>query len=189
MLALVFAFVGITQIPVHAVLKPPTGRKCSILFLDIMKNHGKQDLHESTLKFLGCQTMERVDVERHLEDLSNTFDRTIEIARSPSLGDKVNKATRPVVVEGAWEIINEGFHREAMSWISSIRAMCQQTILRDAPEEEQEKYVEQYQKLLADLGFYTENDFQKRAEDGKQLLEEVMKFAMQIVETNRKINQ
>ena len=38
MLALVFAYVGITQIPVHADLRPPTGRKCGVVFLDLMKN-------------------------------------------------------------------------------------------------------------------------------------------------------
>jgi hypothetical protein len=189
MLALVFAFVGITQIPIHADLRPPTGRRCGVILRDLLKDYGKQDVHESTLKFLGSRSMNRVDVERHLEDLSYTFDRVVEIAQSPSLGDKVNKATRPVVIEAAWEVINDGFHREAMSWILSIRAMCQQTILRDAPEDEQENYAEQYMKLLAELGLHSEDDFQKRAEDGALLLDEVMQVAMQIVETNEKIIQ
>jgi len=152
-----------------------------------MKNHGKQALHESTLEFLGSQSMARDDVIRHLEDLSNTFDRAVEIVRSPSTGDYVNKAARPVVIDGSWEMVNDGFHREAMSWISVMRAIFQETILRDAPEEEQMQYVEQYQKLLAELGLHSEDDFQKRAEDGAQLLDEVMQVADQIVETNTKI--
>ena len=131
--------------------------------------------------------MTRGDVERHLEDLSYTFDRVVEIAQSPSLGDKVNEATRPVVIDGSWEVINEGFHREAMSWISSIRAMCQQVILRDGTDQEQRIYTEKYQELLAELGFRSEIDFQKRAEYGAQLLNEVMQIAEQMIETNPKI--
>jgi hypothetical protein len=42
---------------------------------------------------------------------------------------------------------------------------------------------------LADLGLHSEDDFQKRAEDGALLLDEVMQVAMQIVETNQKIIQ
>jgi hypothetical protein len=187
MLSLVFALWGITQIPVHADLRPPTGRKCGVVFLKVMKNHGKQDLHESALELFGSQSMDRVDVERHYQDLSKTFDRAVEIARSPSFGDYVNKAARPVVIAGSWEMINDGFHREAMLWIVSMRTICQQTILEDATDEEQKKFTEQYSKLLAELGFHSLDDFQKRAEDGKQLLDEVMQVAVQIVETNEKI--
>ena len=155
--------------------------------LEILKTHGRQALHESSLEFLGSQSMVRDDVVSHLEDLSITFDYVVEIAQSPSLGDYANKAARPVVIDGSWEMVNDGFHREAMSWITSMRAIFQETILRDAPDEEQKQYVEQYQILLAKLGFYSEGDFQRRAEDGKQLLDEVMQVAEQIVETNERI--
>ena len=187
MLALVFTFVGVTQIPVHADLKPPTGRKCGIVFLDVLQKYRKPYLHQSALELLGSNSMKRVDVERHLQDLSNAFDRTVEIARSPSLGDKVNKTTRSVVIDGAWEVINAGFHREAMSWIASIRAMCQKVILRDGSDEEKKIFIEQYQELLAELELHSEDDIQKRAEDGRRLLDEVIQVAMQIVETNPKI--
>ena len=84
-------------------------------------------------------------------------------------------------------MINDGYHREAMIWIVCMRGECQKTIDQDGSDGEQKKYSEQYEKLLAELGFHTEDDFQKRAEDGKQLLEEVMQVAEQIVETNEKI--
>ena len=86
-------------------------------------------------------------------------------------------------------MVNDGFHREAMFWIVSMRAICQVTILQDASEEEQMYYSEEFEKLLAELGLRSEDDFQKRAEDGKQLLDEVMQLADQIVETNEKIIQ
>jgi hypothetical protein len=186
MLALWYAM-NIASLPLQADLRPPTIRKGVIVFLDVMEAFGRHDLHESLLKLYGSQSMTRVDVEMHLEDLSNTFDRVIEIVQSPSFGDFINPIARSIVIDGSWEMVNDGFHREAMIWIGSMRTICQKTILRDAHEEEQMHYVEQYQKLLADMGLHSEDDFQKRAEYGALLLDEVMQVAEQIVETNEKI--
>jgi hypothetical protein len=84
-------------------------------------------------------------------------------------------------------MINQGFHCEAMFWIFCMRAVCQDTILRDAPDEEQMYYSKKFEELLAELGLHSEDDFQKRAEDGRRLLEEVMQVALEIVDTNPKI--
>jgi len=186
MLALWFA-TGIAAIPVQADLRHPTIRKGGIVFLEIMENIGRQDLHESLLKIYGSQSMTRRDVETHLEDLSNTFDRAVEIVRSPSMGDYINLIARPVVIDGAREMVNDGFHREAMIWIGNMRTICQQTILQDAPDEEQKKYSEHYEKFLAELGLHSMDDFQKRAEGLTLLLEEMMQVAKKIVESNQKI--
>ena len=188
MLALWFA-TSIAGLPIQADLRPPTIRKGHIVFQQVMKNIGRQDLGEALLKMYGSHSWSRMDVEVHLEELTNTFDRVVEIARSPSMGDYINAISRPVVIEGARELLNDGFHREAMVWIGSMRTICQQTILRDVPGEEQMYFSEQYEKLLAKLGLHSLDDFRKRAEDGQQLLEELMRVAEQIVETNPKIIQ
>jgi len=152
-----------------------------------MKNQGRQNLHESMLQVYGFQSINQVDVERHFQDLTNTFDYALEIIRSPSMADFISPLARPVVIDGSRELINDGFHREAMIWIVSMRTICQQTILQDAPADEQKKYSEQYEKLLAELGFRSPDDFPKRENDSKRLLDEVMQLADQIVETNEKI--
>jgi hypothetical protein len=187
MFCLVVALWGIAQIPLHADLRAPTGRKCGIEFLDVMGNRGKQALHESLLELLGSQSMTRTDVDRHLQDLSDTFDQAVEVVRSPSTGDYVNKAARPIMIEGSREIINDGHHREAMPWISSMRSICQETILQDAAEEEQRQFTKQYEKLLVELGLCSLDDFQVRAEDGARLLDEVMQVADEIMERNANI--
>jgi hypothetical protein len=158
-----------------------------MVFQQVMRNYGKLDLHESLLNIYGTQSMDRADAERHLEDLTNTFDRAIEIVRSQSFADEINPVARPLVIDGSWELINDGYHREAMNYMLGMRLICQMMIHQDASYEEQKKYSEQYEKLLAELGLRSEDDFQKRAEDGKQLLDEVMQVAEQIVETNEKI--
>jgi hypothetical protein len=180
---------GIAQIPALAHLMNPTMKKCLVVFQKLMENHAKPALHQSLLQLFGSHSMDRKDVEMYLEELSITFDRAVEIIHSPSMGDYVNKAARPIVIDGAWEMVYDGFHREAMFWIAVMRAICHATIQQDAPEEGQISYTEPYMKLLAELGFHSENDFQKREEDGRRLFEAVMQVAMQIVETNEKIIQ
>jgi hypothetical protein len=183
------AVMGIAQIPALADLMNPTMKKCFIEYKILMKNHGKPALHESLLQFFGSNSMDREDVEMYLEDLSTTFDRAVEIIQSPSLGDFVNNAARPVVIDASCELVKDGFHREAMFWIAMMRAICQVTIQQDALEDEQTLYAEQYVKRLAELGLRSRDDLHRRAEDGKRLLDEVMQVADQIVETNEKIIQ
>ena len=154
-----------------------------------MENHAKPALHQSLLQLFGSHSMDRKEVEMYLKDLSITFDRAVEIIQSPSMGDFVNIAARPVAIDGAWEMINAGFYREAMFWIAVMRAICQVTIQQDASEEEQTLYAEQYVKLLAELGLSSRDDLHRRVEDGKQLLDEVMQVADQIIEKNPKIIQ
>jgi hypothetical protein len=96
----------------------------------------------------------------------------------------ISPLARPVVIDGSRELINDGFYGEAMMWIVGMRSICQQAILQDAPADEQKKYTEQYDELLAKLGFHSPEDFPKREEMSKWLLEEVMQIALQIVETN-----
>ena len=189
-MALVYAVSGgITMIPIQAELRPPTIRKGNIAFKKIMENHGRQDLHERLLRILGTQSIKRVKVERHLHELSGTFDRALEIMKSPSQFGFIEPISRPLVIHGSREMVDEGFHREAMVWIMCMLAECQKTIDQDGSEEEKQKYMERYERILAEMGFRTEEDFQKRVDDGKKLLDEVIQVAKQIIETNPKIIQ
>jgi hypothetical protein len=178
---------GLVQIPIQADLRPPTVRKAGVIYREIIENQGRQDLYDALLRLYGVQSMDPVDVERHFEDLSNTFDYALEIIRTPSMADLISPLARPVVINGARELIEDGFYNEAILWIASMRTLCQQTILQDAPADEQKKYAEQYDELLAELGFYSPNDFPKREEGCKRLLDEVMQVAEQIVEMNKNI--
>ncbi len=92
------------------------------------------------------------------------------------------RAARSVVIDGSWEMVKDGFHREAMFPIATMRAICQATIQQDATEDEQMLFAEQYMKLLADLGLSSSNNYQKRAEDGAHLLDEVKLDAVQMFE-------
>ena len=162
-------------------------RKCLVVLLRVVERRGECSLHESVLEFLGSNLMDRKVVERHHQDLTTTFDRAIEIVRSPSIGDFVSIAARPVAIAGSWELIEDGFHREAMLWILGMRAVCQATIQQDASAEEEAQHVQAYQKFLVELGLRSVEDLRRRAEHGECLLQEVIRVAEEVMETNPEV--
>ena len=91
------------------------------------------------------------------------------------------------MLDSIWEMVTAGFHRETMFGIIALCACCRVIFLQDAVEEEKVQHEQRYQKFLVELGICSKDDIQKRAEDGRRLLDEVMQVAMQIVETNPKI--
>jgi hypothetical protein len=183
------AVMGMAQLPALADLRNPTMRKCLVVFLELLEYQEKRPLYESVLRFLGSEAMDRQDVERHHQDLTTTFDRAVEIVRSPSLGGFVDIAARPVAIAGSWELIKDGFHREAMFWIMIMRAICQATIETDASDRERAQYIQQYKEFLMELGLASVEDLKKRAQYGERLLEEVMRVAEEIIETNPKVSE
>jgi hypothetical protein len=187
---LCYVVISIAQIPALADLRDPTVKKCLVVFRELMKTYGTQELHESVLALLGCQKTDQVDVERHYQDLSSIYDRAVEINQSPGIHmDKISEVAQASELASLREMINEGLHREAMFMIVALRAMCRDVCLQDAVEKEKAQHEQQYKKFVAELGIRSKDDIQKRAEDGTLLRDEVMQVAAQIVETNQKIIQ
>jgi hypothetical protein len=185
---LFFALISIAQIPALADLRDPTTKKCLVVFQELMKTHGKQELHKSALEFLGCRSMDQGEVLRHYQDLSSIYGRAVEINQSPGIyNDYFNELARAALLDSLWEMVTAGFHRETMFGIIALRACCRAIFLQDAVEEEQVQHEQQYQKFLAELGLRSKDDLQQRAEDGRRLLDEVMQVALEIVDTNKKI--
>jgi hypothetical protein len=184
-----FAVMSMAQLPALADLGNPTMRKCLVVFRELVARQGQHPLHASLLRFLGSDAMSRQEVERHHHDLTATFDRALEIARSPSLGDFCSTAARPIAIDGAWELVEDGYHREAMLWIMCMRAVCQATIDKDAPDREKAQHTQRYKAFLAELGLGSAKDLQERAQYGERLLDEVMHVAEQIIDTNPDVSE
>ena len=184
---LFFAVMGIAQLPALADLRNPTMRKCLVVLLELLDRQEKRPLYESVLRFLGSDAMDRQEVERHHQDLTTTFDRAVELVRSTNLGGFIDIAARPVVIAGSWELVEGGFHREAMLWIMIMRAVCQSTIEADASGKERTLHRQRYKEFLAELGLASVEDSRKRAQYGERLLEEIMHVAEGIIETNPRV--
>ena len=185
---LFFAVISIAQIPALADLRDPTTKTCLVVFQELMKTQGKQELYESALEFLGCRSIDQGEVVRHYQDLSSIYGRAVEINQSPGIyNDYFSELARAAMLDSIWEMVTAGFHRETMFGIIALRACCRVIFLQDAVEEEQVQHEEQYQKFLAELGLRSKDDLHQRAKAGSHLLDEVMQVAEQMMGTNLKI--
>jgi hypothetical protein len=187
-LNLLWAVMETAQIPALAHLRNPTVRRCLVVSRELLLAQDKLSLHESLLKLLGSAKLNRQQVESHLQECTQTFDRAIEVIHTSFWGDyDVSSQMRPIAIEGAWELIQGGCPREAIFWILIVHTLAQIAIQNDAPEEEKVRFMQKYQRVLGELGISSSADFQQRAELGKSTLADVMEVAEEIVASNPEV--
>lgn len=175
----------IAQIPVLAYVRDPTMRKCLVLLKELLEAEGDTSIYESLLTILGSKNMKQVDIESYFEESIDAYDRAVEIFRTPFWGSwNVDADVRPLFVDGAMELIKDGHYKEAFWWILLYRLESQIAFENDGLEEETQKYMEQFEKMLADLGLISQKDFQRRAERLRAVLKEAMEFSEKSIETN-----
>jgi len=171
-----------------AHLRQPTHRRCLILMRELLEPRGKSGLCEKTLRILGYSKMSRAQVESCLQEAARAFDRAVEVHHSPSrLGFKLHPHVRPYLVQAAQEMIDEGYHREAMWWISGFHYGSNAAIQNDAPESEKSQYQMGFGRLLDDLGWTSSDKRATRLEQARALADEVFQVADEIVAQNPEI--
>jgi len=171
-----------------ADLRVPTHRRCLILMRELLEPRGESALCEEALDILGCRHMNRAQIESYLQEGAEIFDRAVEVKRSPSpTGHKLHAFGRPYFVQAAKEMIDEGYHREAMWWICGCYNLSNAAIQNDAPEEEKPQFQASLDCLLDDMGLSTPEDWAVRAEQARALAEEVFQVADEIVAQNPEI--
>jgi hypothetical protein len=167
---------GLTGLIAVANLKPPTYRRCLILTKLLLEAQGRDELQEEMLRLLGYAHLTRFQVEAYLQDCTETFDRAVIVTQTPvPLGYKLRPHLRPYVVEGAREMIGEGYHREAMFWVGGFLIVANQAIQRDAPEAEKGYFQTKVSRLLEDLGWDTPDRVNARLRQAKALGQQVFK--------------
>jgi hypothetical protein len=181
---------GLTGITPVADLKPPTHRRCLILMKKVLQEYGQTDLQEKMLKLLGFSHLGRREVERYLQDCTEAFDRAVEVTQTPVLGSfKLHSHVKPYLVEGTQEMIDEGYHREAMYWIMAFLFISYNAIQADAPEEEKNRFRGVIKRFIADIDWDTHKKISARHEEAKRLAIEIFRVTDEIVEHNPEIVQ
>jgi len=84
-------------------------------------------------------------------------------------------------------MIDEGYHREAMWWISGFHYGSNAAIQNDAPESEKSQYQMGFGRLLDDLGWTSSDKRATRLEQARALADEVFQVADEIVAQNPEI--
>jgi hypothetical protein len=175
--------IGLTGMIAIADLKPPTHRRCLILMKELLEKYGRADLQEAMLKLLGFAHLHSTQVKVYLQNLAEAFDRAVQVTRTPVPGSfKLHAHVRPYFIDGAQEMIDEGYPREAMLWIWVGLAISNGAIQADAPEDEKPHFVAKLNQLYSEMGWRTVEDVASHLPAARALADEVFRVTDDIVD-------
>ena len=174
-----------THILLVAGLKNPTVRKRYLTVRELLADYGQLAIYEPLLALLGCAKWSRAQTEGHLRTMTEVFDVAKTVVRSPfPFASDLTDQARPIAVDGSWELIEKGNHRESVFWIAATYSRCLQVFAKDAPDALTEPFREGYQRLLDDLGVGTSADLLQRADAVEAFLPQVWAVAEVIMDAN-----
>ncbi len=174
-----------THMLLVAGLKNPTVRRRYLATQELLADYGHLAFYPTLLEMLGCAQISRARVEQHLAALAGVFDVAKVVVKTPFFfAADISDLARPIAIDGSQELIERGYHREAIFWIAATYSRCQKVLYHDAPEEMQDKFGPGYRELLGDLGIITFADLQQRSEQVKALLPRVWELAEAIMAAN-----
>jgi hypothetical protein len=183
--AWLFAAGVTTHVLLVAGLKNPTVRRRYLAARELLADYGHLDFYETFLEMLGCAEMSRARVEHHLAALTDVFDVAKALVKTPFFfASDISDIARPIAIDGSWELIERGYHREAIFWMVVTYSRCQKMLSHDAPVEIQDRFRPGYRQLLSDLGITSFADLQQRSEQVKGLLPRVWEVAEAIMAAN-----
>jgi hypothetical protein len=183
-----FATGLMTHVLLVAGLKNPTVRRRYMAARELLAEHDRLEFYEVLLEMLGCAQMSRERVEHHLAALAELFDAAKAVIKTPyRFAADLSDIARPIAIDGSRELIERGYHREAVFWIVATFARCHDVLSRDAPLEMQERFRPAFRQLLADLGITSFAEFHRRGEQVRAFLPRLWEEAEAIMAANPEI--
>lgn len=171
-----------------ADLQNPTARKCMVEAKEVLARYGRMDIYDELLKVLGSYNLKREQVEPHLRQLAEVYDVAKEIIRTPFFfAFDINNYARSKSIDGCQQLIDSGYHREAMLWIGFYFSLCQRVLRNDASTEVQKQFYLPYKHFLSDLGIESDSDLHKRSGQNVTLINTIWNVAELMIATNPEI--
>lgn len=165
-----------------AQLKRPTTRRTLTLLGDLLDEQGRSDLREAALTLWGSVHMSRTDVQTMLDQSVVAFDRSVEVYQTPTpYGFTIRAHLRPYLTEATQEMIDEGNHREATFWITTLVTESYLVLQNDAPDAEKPGFAAQLQALYAALGYTSAEAWAERVAAAERLAHEIYPLADALV--------
>jgi hypothetical protein len=171
-----------------ASLEPPTHRRCLIVMGEILKRYSYPEVFEAVLDLWGVSQLDRADVESLLADCAEMFDVATAVTKTPvPFQRKLRPFVRPYIVDGAQVMIDQGYHREAMFWITLFLTVSNAAIQADAAEAERAVYQVRFDRFLGKVGWDQIGDLDARIDRAYSVMDQVFRIADQITEQNPRI--
>ncbi len=160
-----------------AGLRPPTVRRRYAVVRDVLHECGRPDFHEALLQLLGCSDWSRSQAERHLHAVANAFDHAKCLPKGafPFAAD-ISNAARPVAIDGSRELIERGFHREAVFWMVATYSRCQWILHFNGLSEKRDRHRQGFLSMLSDLGISATADLETRRKHALRFLPRVLEM-------------
>ena len=183
--AWLFATGVTTHVLLVAGLRNPTVRQRYVAVRELLADYGRMDFYETLLKMLGCARMSRESVSQHLTALTEVFDAAKAVVKTPfPFASDISDVARPITIDGSWDLISRGYHREAIFWMVATYSRCQKVLYHDAPAEMRDRFGPGYLQLLGDLGISSFADLRQRNEQVELFLPRVWEVAEAIMAAN-----
>jgi hypothetical protein len=174
-----------THVLLVAGLRNPTVRRRYVAARELLADYRRLDFYETLLELLGCARMSRTRAEHHLAALADVFDATKAIVKTPfPFASDISDVARPIAIDGSRELIERGYHREAVFWMVATYARCQKVLYHDAPIGLRDTYSPGFRQLAGDLGITSFADLRQRSEQVKDFLPRLWEVAEVIVAAN-----
>jgi hypothetical protein len=176
-----------THMLLVAGLRNPTVRQRYLAARTLLADYGRLDFYERLLALLGCAEMSRSQAEGHLAALTEVFDATKTVIKTPFFfAADISDLARSVPIDGSRELIEQGHQREAVFWMVATYARCQKVLDHDAPVL-QAQFEPGFRRLVADLEITSVADLQRRSEETKAFLPQLWTVTETILAANPEI--
>lgn len=147
---------------VPALRHPPSWRNY-VVARKVLARFDQAEAYPELLETMGCVHLGARRVQLHLQALAKTFDATVAASRSPYfLGTPITPVARSIVIDGSQELIDNGYHREAMLVIVAAFAQCHTALTADASRHDRRELMPAFESALSDLNLDSVDDMQQR---------------------------
>jgi hypothetical protein len=187
-MACLFAAGITTHVLLVAGLRNPTVRARYMAVRELLADHGHLEFHDALLELLGCARISRERVDQHVASLMDIFDAAKQAIKTPfPFASDISDSARPIAIEGSLDLIERGYHREAMFWIAVTHSRCHKVLSSDAPGAMKQTFRHGYRDLVSDLGLPSFAAIRQRCIEIERALPRVWEMAEAIMSTNRGI--
>ncbi len=176
-----------THVLLVAGLRNPTVRLRYMAVRDLLLDYDRLDYHETLLAALGCANLSQPTVDAHMDRLAIAYDAAAEVIRTPFFfSTDFEPLSRPIAIDGSRELIQQGYHREAIFWMAATYSRCMMVFHADAPRL-LDQYDPAYLALLTDLGVESNAPLAARAAETTGMLEKLWQVSGMIMQSNEAI--
>lgn len=172
----------ITHLPLLAALQNPTVRRRYATTRALLEHHGRLDLHERILEATGYSDFTRADVEQHFRGMVEVFDAAAAGPATPFFfASDISEQARAIAVDGTWDLISRGLHREGMFWIIATFARAMVILDTQYSGTPPSQYDRSFQTLLDSFGVHGTADLTQRGDQLLALIPDVREVSMSIL--------